>query len=78
MLGMGKGRRTAGVSVAVRQGGLGPGEERSTGNVAGTAWQNFHTGVRPGKHGHYEGVKHFDPASYEDGVYFTERFPIAR
>jgi predicted AlkP superfamily phosphohydrolase/phosphomutase len=47
--------------------------KNDTGNVAGTAWQNFHTGVWPGKHGHYEGVKHFDPASYEDGVYFTKR-----
>ena len=43
--------------------------DNPSGMVAGSVWQSFHTGVWPGRHGQYEGTKHFDPATYEDGAY---------
>jgi predicted AlkP superfamily phosphohydrolase/phosphomutase len=52
--------------------------ENTVTNVAGSVWPTFHTGVWPGKHGHYEGVKHFDPETYEDGVYFANRSEVPR
>lgn len=52
--------------------------QNDIGNIAGTVWQTFHTGVWPGKHGYYEGVKHFDPETYDDGVYFADRKDVPR
>lgn len=51
--------------------------ENPRGMVAGSVWQSFHTGVWPGRHGQYEGTKHFDSQTYEDGVYF-ERAELPR
>ncbi len=42
-------------------------------NVAGTVWQSFHSGVWPGRHGFYDGTKHFDSETYEDSVEFSGR-----
>jgi hypothetical protein len=52
--------------------------DNDLGNVAGTAWQSFHTGVWPGRHGYYEGTKHFNPETYEDGTEFADRKDVPR
>jgi predicted AlkP superfamily phosphohydrolase/phosphomutase len=43
---------------------------------AGSAWATFHSGLNPGRHPQYEGMRYFDPASYEFVYYKPEEATV--